>query len=361
MSSASFSSAEYAGQVAVTGDRAKLLQSVRSSPGNSYAEVVARQNESFDRFTRESHGLVDLRGERGGRISVSDTRSETDLSVLEIPIGRMMVESQKTAFAAQQQLADDVRSIERSNEITRERNALVRSILKDTTGRDLGDDREAWNRMWVDRQGYAYRSPSTSPRPTIDENVPLNYMPTPIPPSVVTTRVGTGESATASLPPPHSCFAAGTSVRTIDGDRSIESIRAGDLVLVQDTRTGGLGYQAVVTAYHNPPSPTLRVSLGGADAVVATGIHRFWKAGKGWTMARDLKAGDRVRTLGGVARVEAVEDDRTQPVFNLEVAEGHSFLVGKLGTLVHDNSLVEATPAPFDAGTPAVAVVKVAK
>jgi hypothetical protein len=126
-------------------------------------------------------------------------------------------------------------------------------------------------------------------------------------------------------------------------------------VLVQDTNTGALGYQAVVTAYHNPPSPTLRVKLEEADAVVATGIHRFWKAGKGWTMARDLKAGDLVRTLGGVARVSAVEDDRTQPVFNLEVAEGHSFLVGKLGALVHDNSLVEVALNPFDAPAPAVA------
>ena len=44
------------------------------------------------------------------------------------------------------------------------------------------------------------------------------------------------------------------------------------------------------------------------------------------------------------------------------MAEGHSFLVGKLGALVHDNSLVEATLAPFDGGTtPSPAVAKVAK
>ncbi len=82
---------------------------------------------------------------------------------------------------------------------------------------------------------------------------------------------------------------------------------------------------------------------------MATGIHRFWKAGKGWTMARDLKAGDPVRTLGGVATVASVVADKTQPVFNLEVADGHDFFVGRAAALVHDNSLVEATPAPFDA------------
>ena len=65
-------------------------------------------------------------------------------------------------------------------------------------------------------------------------------------------------------------------------------------------------------------------------------------------MARDLKPGDALRVLEGVARVESVEAEKVRPVFNLEVAEGHSFLVGKLGLLVHDNSLIEPTPEPFD-------------
>ena len=33
------------------------------------------------------------------------------------------------------------------------------------------------------------------------------------------------------------------------------------------------------------------------ESIAATGIHRFWKAGNGWTMARDLKPGDRIRAL----------------------------------------------------------------
>jgi len=61
---------------------------------------------------------------------------------------------------------------------------------------------------------------------------------------------------------------------------------------------------------------------------------------------------DPIRTLGGVATVEAVSPEAVQPVFNLEVAEGRSFFVGRLGALVHDNSLVEATPNPFDAARP---------
>ena len=80
-----------------------------------------------------------------------------------------------------------------------------------------------------------------------------------------------------------------------------------------------------MAVFHNPPASTLRVKLGG-ESIVATGIHRFWKAGKGWTMARDLKAGDVVRMLGGTGRVESVEPDAIQPVFNLEVARGAELL-----------------------------------
>jgi hypothetical protein len=92
----------------------------------------------------------------------------------------------------------------------------------------------------------------------------------------------------------------------------------------------------------------LRVRLG-EEAVVVTGIHRFWKVGKGWVMARDLKPGDTVRTLGGHDRVVAVETGDVQPVFNLEVFAGKSFFVGQQGALVHDNTLVDPVVQPFDA------------
>jgi hypothetical protein len=65
--------------------------------------------------------------------------------------------------------------------------------------------------------------------------------------------------------------------------------------------------------------------------------------------ARDLKSGDTLRTVGGLAIVKSVDRDRVQPVFNLQVAQGESFFVGDSGVLAHDNSLVNPTPSPFDA------------
>ena len=283
----------------------------------------------------------------------ADPRSGFYLAVyareLTVPIGEMIRETQVSAEVAKQQLASDVATLDGTNAAIRRANEPVLQALKDITGGDLGEDGTSWNRWWADREGFVAITAQDTPRPTLYEQVAPSYTPQAAPAILPTQVVGFIQG--------HSCFAAGTTVRTIDGDRAIESIRPGDLVLVQDTKSGGLGYQSVITAYHNPPNATLRVKLGD-DAVVATGIHRFWKAGQGWTMARDLKAGDLVRTLGGVASVSSIEDDKVQPVFNLELGEGHSFLVGKLGALVHDNSPVEAIPAPFDAGSVALAVAK---
>ena len=102
-----------------------------------------------------------------------------------------------------------------------------------------------------------------------------------------------------------------------------------------------------MAVHHNPPARTLRIAVGD-ETIVATGIHRFWKAGKGWTMARDLKAGDRLRMIGGIIDIRSIETDKLQPVFNLEVADNRDFFVGAAGLLVHDFSFVQPVLEPFD-------------
>ena len=227
-----------------------------------------------------------------------------------------------------------------------ETNRSVRQILADVIGTDLGAERQAWEKWQVNLFGYATATASTTPeptseRPTFVEQVPVEYQPQAAP--LVVDQ--TSQPVARWL---HSCFGAGTLVQTLEGLQVIEKLRAGDAVLTQDPKTGELRYQPIVAVYHNPPNATLRIELDD-DAIVATGIHRFWKAGRGWVMARELRAGDRLRTLGGVSTVKSVADESVQPVYNLQVAEGESFFVGKIGTLAHDNSLIDPTPNPFDA------------
>jgi hypothetical protein len=238
-------------------------------------------------------------------------------------------EARRAAAAARQQMLDDINEVESYNRDALAMNATVETVLKSLTGRDLGQDGEAWRRWWAEEQGYGYAETSQPlAKPTFDQQVPLNYVP-----QFAVLR---------------DCFGAGTLVQTREGARPIEAIRAGDVVLSQDTKTGRLSFEPVLVVHHDKPAPMLRIDLGG-EAVVSTGIHRFWRPGKGWAMARDLKPGDSVRTLGGRAQVAAVETAPEQPTFNLEVGGGRSFFVGKAGVLVHDKGPVQPEPDPFDA------------
>ena len=249
--------------------------------------------------------------------------------------------------AVQQTLENDVRMIQDFNTQIDQLNERVLPILESLTGQSLGADPEAWRRWWTNLLGFVYddRSPSAKPTlvdsvnpPDIGASVPYRHL--------FVSNVGLANG-------PHgACFAAGTLVHTLTGPRKIESVIVGDRILSQQTSTGALSFQPVLATHLNGPSATLRITHDG-ETIVATGIHRFWKAGKGWTMARDLKAGDRLRMLGGSNTIESIEPGPTQMVYNLTVAENRDYLVGTAGLLVHDFSFVLPVSDPFDRQTTA--------
>jgi hypothetical protein len=259
----------------------------------------------------------------------------------QIPIGQMIVAAQTTAWLAQKQLAADVQSVEELNAQIDQSNFAALQVLREVSGRDLGPDQQSWQKWLTDLNGYAWVSPpSPVDKPTIVQEVPLASAPQP----AVTLNMLEGPIVNV---PRHSCFGAGTLVHTWAGLRPIEELGAGDLVLTRDTTSGGLGFQPVVIAYHNPPNATYRIDLG-SESIVATGIHRFWIAGQGWVMARDLKPGDRLRTVSGTLAIKDVQSGKVQDVFNLQLAGGDNFFVGSLGLMAHDNSIVNPVEPPFD-------------
>ncbi len=268
-------------------------------------------------------------------------------SVLETARQRTQVmvrESVLTAQVAQAQLAADVAALDRENARAREVNTRVLAILGPFVGTELGADRERWRSWYQDSIGYRYDpAPSpdpNQPRPTIDQPVPIAYQPPSLPGLPYSPRSGYTTSS--------SCFAAGTLVHTRAGLRPIEGLRVGDMVLSQDVATGSMTYRPVTGALHNPPAETLRIKAG-EETIVATKIHRFWRAGKGWALARDLEPGDMIRTVRGTAIIESIEPGVVVPVFNLIVADTGTFFVGEDGWLVRDNSLPDPRARPYDA------------
>jgi hypothetical protein len=267
----------------------------------------------------------------------------------ESQFAQIMASYQLAAASSQQRLQNDVAAIEAMNAQINGLNARALQALETMTGQDLGKEKRSWEKWWTDQRGYAYQPPPEKPKPVFQQMVSAPFQPGPVSPAPMVHEVVRR----------HSCFAGGTLVHTLQGTAPIERLSVGDVVLTQNSRTGELSFQPIVAVYHNAPNATLSVDLG-TDTIVATGIHRFWKSGKGWTMARDLKPGDPIRALGATVTVKAVNSDQVQPVYNLEVTEGHSFFVGKQGLLVHDNSLVQPELRPFDA-EPTLAAAQEAK
>jgi hypothetical protein len=258
----------------------------------------------------------------------SSRRRELELITKgEARAAELIAEANVKAGIVRERLATDVRDLVQGNAQAEWLNQRVSQVL--TAALDappgFGDDEDAWRSWYYEKVGYRYTPP---PKVTIAQN------------------------GSFDLPAPTivSCFAAGTPVRTLEGLRPIEAIRPGDQVLAQDVATGALSFQPVVTVHHNPPDQTLRIATDRGDAVVASRFHRFWLAGRGWAMARDLRVGEVLRTLNGPARITAVEVAPIQPVFNLDVARSRTYFVGATAMLVHDNTLPPShsdTP-PFD-------------
>jgi Pretoxin HINT domain len=238
---------------------------------------------------------------------------------------------------------DDARAIEAVNARIDETNARLLPILESLTGQKLGVNPDAWRNWWADQLGYVNYDRDSDSKISFSDVVSAPDLTVLLP--IVSVNVQLH----------HACFAAGTVVQTLNGPRNIESIAVGDRVLSQHTTTGVLSFQPVLATHLTGPAETFRISLAG-ETIVATGIHRFWKAGKGWTMARDLKAGDRLRMLGVVATIDSIERGATQMVYNLNVALNRDFLVGSAGLLVHDYGFVFPVSEPFDRVTNAAPI-----
>lgn len=281
-------------------------------------------------------------GTRGAARTVNAHKTVTVQGEVAIPLAQFAMAAQRAAMAAQQQLQNDVAAIDEFNDAVRENNEKVAALLNEASDSNLPAEPQAWKAWWIDQLGYRYPAETTRTVPTLTMDVPIAYIPQPLLFDVYASASVNYDFRRIS------CFGAGTLVRSLSGSRPIEDLCVGDLVLTQDTKTGALSYRPVLVVHHNPPSKTFTISLGG-ETIVSSPFHRFWQAGKGWIMARDLKPGDAIRTLSGLARVTTIDEGPVQKVYNLDVAETASFFVGEDGALVHDNTLPSPVLQPFDA------------
>jgi hypothetical protein len=307
----------------------QAIQQAEADPQNAQALLSAAQGRSIGGYGGAGAvgSMVGLPGFGTAMAAgpAAQSSDEMTLQAREQRAAQNIANFQAAVAETEERIKRDCAQIDALNDTYTEQNKRVLPVLTELTSQDLGADPQAWTRWWTNELGYSYRS---QPKPVFAEVVAA---PEPL----------VSANATSS------CFAAGTPVQTMSGPRAIEQIQVGDQVLSQDVTSGALRFEPVVAVWHNRPDQTFRIKLGDEE-ILSTEIHRFWKAGQGWTMVRDLKPGDQLRTRDGLREVKSIEPDRVVPVFNLEVENGRSFFVGAAGALVHDYTLIEKVDRPFD-------------
>ena len=136
-----------------------------------------------------------------------------------------------------------------------------------------------------------------------------------------------------------SCFIAGTSVVTADGQKPIEDIQVGDYVWAWDEETDDVALKQVVETYINETTELTHVFVNGEE-IIATPTHPFYCPTKGWTDAARLRAGDILVLVNGeYVVVEKVQHELLEnpvKVYNFQVADYHTYYVAT-GVLVNNS------------------------
>lgn len=140
------------------------------------------------------------------------------------------------------------------------------------------------------------------------------------------------------------CFAAGTQVKTAEGDKNIEDVVKGDYVLAENPETGEQEYKQVVQTFVHKKYLLVHVYVEDEE-IITTEEHPFYVEGTGFVCAGELKCGDTVRLADGrkVPVKQAGFEYLDEPVlvYNFEVEDFNTYYVSELGVLVHNTCMVE--------------------
>jgi len=126
------------------------------------------------------------------------------------------------------------------------------------------------------------------------------------------------------------CFPGEVQVLTRRGWVRWDALTTSDevLSLPEDQPEGELAYRPVEEVFRRW-GVIWEVTVAGR-VLRTTAEHPFWVRGKGWTAAKDLRAGDELRSHDRQwLAVEGVRDTgREEAVYNCRVAEYHTYFVG---------------------------------
>ena len=155
------------------------------------------------------------------------------------------------------------------------------------------------------------------------------------------------------------CFVAGTLVLTVDGNKPIEEIQAGDLVYSTNPETGESEYKEVLRTFRKEADVIIHIFVNGEE-IETTPTHPFWVEDK-WVSAKDLRAGDILTLADGsnttITKVYGEKLDEAVIVYNFEVEDFHTYFITSSEILVHNancnyyENVVNDSPDKYKVGS----------
>ncbi|MFD6967699.1 ricin-type beta-trefoil lectin domain protein [Streptomyces sp. NPDC059949] len=136
-------------------------------------------------------------------------------------------------------------------------------------------------------------------------------------------------------------FPAATRVLMADGShRPISSLRVGDAVLAGDPAIGTVRSEPVTDTFQHTADGLVTIGLADGGSLETTPGHKIYAEKRGWVLASELRAGDRLLRPNGervtVAGVRGDTDAASQQVYDLTVGGLHTFYVRAEGARASD-------------------------
>jgi hypothetical protein len=220
--------------------------------------------------------------------------------------------------------------VARTNFLHAMQNGAICELLADLISDSRPRSPEEWTLWWVDKDDVY-----------VPGNKTITAVYVPNDNTAVTTPIpleGKYESPEIHF----SCLTAGTPVWTEAGPIAVEKIQVGDRVLSQDPETGELNYKPVLHTTIRMSADLVKLDLMDEKITCSLG-HRFWIAGQGWTKARDIEPGMNIHGAEGTTRLRSSAPAGVGSVYNLIVADFHSYFVGNAMVYSHDITVAKHT------------------
>lgn len=138
------------------------------------------------------------------------------------------------------------------------------------------------------------------------------------------------------------CFTSDTLVLTEDGYKQIVNVKEGDKVYSLNENTNKIELKEIDKLVNHNVDDIYYIVLEN-ELIKSSWSHPFYVEGKGKVLAKELKAGDNLKTKDGTLReIKAINVIRNQltTVYEIRVKDNHNYYVGKDSILVYNEESI---------------------